>query len=191
MTKNRKKLICLWIVLLFMGLMITSYYRQKQFGGQIEENISNLEEIVKKNSDILEKDREFLEKGNLDDTFKYFQKKALFLYYIYFLDYNTYLQKEEKLFSWIFRTHARESALLETKSKILSAYLTVNEKWSCHVDISGTSGHAEEYCKILLKYYDDENYNSWNDFVISDRYNSVHSFAAMLYNSKVCNGRIW
>lgn len=55
MRKNRKKLICLWIVLFLVGLVMASYYRQKQFERQVEENISTLKETVEVNSEILER----------------------------------------------------------------------------------------------------------------------------------------
>ncbi|MGC1122673.1 MAG: hypothetical protein WBA22_16445 [Candidatus Methanofastidiosia archaeon] len=169
--KGYKDLVGLWAAFFLTGFILISYYRQQEFEGRIEENISNLEETVKESSVILERDWETLDKNDPEELSGYFEEKALSLYFIYFLDYNEYLQNEEELFSGTFRTQARESALLEIQSKILSAYLTINEKWACHFDTAEISGHAEEYCRILLKYYQGEDHNVlWDDFVRSDQY---------------------
>lgn len=163
-------LFCLWIVFLFMGLVMTSYYRQKQFEGQIEENISALKETVEVNSEILERDWEALDKNDPEELTDYFWEETYDLYSIYLLDYHENLQSEEKLFSGTIRTQACECALLEVKSKILGAYFTAGEKWICNPDTVGISGHAGEYCRILQKYYGGENPDSWDDFVKSDHY---------------------
>lgn len=170
MKRNRKTLICLWIVLFIVGLVMASYYRQKQFEGQIEENISDLKEIVRENSDILERDWEALDKNDPEELSDYFQKETSALYSIYLLDFHEYLQSEEKLFSGTIRTQARECTLLEVKSKILGAYFRVCDKWACSPDAIGISGHAGEYCRILQEYYGGENSSSWNEFVRSDHY---------------------
>lgn len=170
MGKNRKKLICLWVVLFLVGLVMASYYRQKQFEWQVEENISALKEIVEANSETLENDWEALDKNDPEELSDYFWEEAFVLYFVYFLDFNEYLQREEKLFSGTFRTQARECALLEVQSKIYSAYSFAGEKWACSPDAIGISGHVGEYCRVLQKYYGGENPGSWDDFVKSDHY---------------------
>jgi hypothetical protein len=163
-------LLCLWIVLFLVGLVMASYYRQKQLERQIEENISVLKETVNENSEILERDWEALDKNDPEELSDYFWEEAYGLYSIYFLDFHEYLQREEKLFSGTIWTQARECALLEVKSKILGAYFRVCDKWACSPDAIGISGHAGEYCRILQKYYGGENSSSWDDFIRSDHY---------------------
>ncbi|MGC1121918.1 MAG: hypothetical protein WBA22_12580 [Candidatus Methanofastidiosia archaeon] len=139
MRKNRKKLICLWIVLFLVGLVMASYYRQKQFERQVEENISTLKETVEVNPEILERDWEALDKNDPEELSDYFWEEAYALYSIYLLDFHEYLQSEEKLFSGTIRTQARECTLLEVKSKILGAYFRVCDKWACSPDAIGIS----------------------------------------------------
>lgn len=170
MRKNLIKLICLWAALLFIGFVLVSYYRQQQFERQIEENISVLNETAKENAVILERDWEALDKDDPEELSDYFSKEAYSLYSIYFLDLNKYLRDEEKFFSGTFRTQACECTLLEVQSKIRSAYFHVGDKWACGADTAGISGHAGEYCRILLKYYGDENPGPWDDFVRSHQY---------------------
>lgn len=171
MRKNRKTLICLWIGLLFVCYMLVSYSRQRQFERQIEENISLLEETVKENSLNLERDWKSLDKDDPEELITHFENKAYSVYSIYFLEYQEYIQNEQKrLSSGTFRTQAMAIALTEIKSKIVSAYLHVDDKWACNPDTNGISGHAGEYCKILLKYYPENHNLSWNEFVKSDEY---------------------
>jgi hypothetical protein len=167
MKENRKKLICLWIVFFLVGLAVTSYYRQKQFEGQIEENISALKETVEVNSETLENDWEALDKSDPEELTDYFWEETFVLYFVYFLDFNEYLQREEKLFSGTFRTQTRECALLEVQSKIYAAYPQAGFDWAEEVGISGSAG---ECYKVLQKYYGSENPGSWDDFVKSDHY---------------------
>jgi hypothetical protein len=151
--------------------MLVSYGRQRQFEKQIEENISILEETVKENSLNLEKNWESLAKDDPEELITHFENKAYSVYSIYFLEYHEYIQNEQKrLFSGTFRTQAMAIALTEIKSKIVSAYLYVCDKWVCNPDMNEISGHAGEYCKILLKYYPEDHNLTWNEFVNSDEY---------------------
>lgn len=118
-----KILMVVWAVFLLGGFISISLYRQQQFQKHIDENIVELEKRIEKDSMNLTKEWEALDKSDPEEISTYFNSELFSLYFVYFLEYNRYIQNMEKSFFSFrepFRTQAYEYAVLDAHFVILS-----------------------------------------------------------------------
>ncbi len=166
--RKAKILVAVWIALLLGGVVSVSYYRQHQFEEQIEKNIAELEKRIEEDSINLKKEWETLDKSDPVEISDYFRSELFSLYFIYFLDYNKYMQNPEKSFlSGTFQTQGYEYTVLEAHSAILSAYYSGAVEWDCHTtEITNQTG---DYCELLSTYSTGEDF-TWEEFINSEEY---------------------